>query len=93
MSTTRRQFAKALTAAVAASQISAQEKEAPPSRFGLALTGMVRAQFGQFLSEDEMAQIGRDFQEYAPFVESLRKFELKNSDEPDFTFHSLTDRW
>ena len=93
MSTTRRQFAKALTAALAASQISAQEKEKPPSQFGVALTGMVRAQFGQYLTDEELAQIGKDFQEYAPYVESLRTFELKNSDEPDFTFHSLTDRW
>lgn len=93
MRTTRRQFAKALTAAIAATNLGAQEKEKPPSPFGLAMTGLIRAQYGQFLSEDEMEQIGRDFQDYAPFVEGFRKFELKNGDEPDFTFRSLTDRW
>lgn len=93
MRTTRRQFAKTLTAAIAAANLDAQEKENPPSPFGLALTGLVRAQYGQYLSEEEMAQIGKDFQDYAPLVEGLRKFELKNGDEPDFTFHSLTDRW
>jgi hypothetical protein len=94
MRTTRRQFAKTLTATIAAAPLLAQDaKETPPSPFGLALAGLVRAQYGQHLSEDELAQIGKDFQDYAPFVEGFRKFELKNSDEPDFTFHSLTDRW
>ena len=94
--TTRRQFAKTLTvagAAFAVADLSAQEKEQPPSPLGLALAGVVRAQFGQHLSEDELTQIGKDFQDYAPFLEGFRKFELKNADEPDFTFHSLTDRW
>ena len=93
MGTSRRQFAKTLTAAIAAAGVGAQEKETPVSQFGLALTGIVRAQYGQFLTEEELVQIGKDFQDYAPFVESLRKFELKNGDEPDFTFHALTDRW
>lgn len=93
MRTSRRQFAKTLTAAIAAAKLGAQEKEQPPSPFGLALTGLVRAQYGQFLNEEEMTRIGKDFQDYAPFVEGLRKFELENGDEPDFTFHSLTDRW
>lgn len=93
--TSRRHFAKTLTAALAAAPLAAQEaqKETPPSQFGLALTGLVRAQYGQYLSEEELAQIGKDFQDYAPFVEGFRKFELKNADEPDFTFHALTDRW
>lgn len=93
---TRRQFAKTLTAAgaaIAVADLNAQEKEQPPNPLGLALAGVVRAQFGQHLSEDELTQIGKDFQDYAPFVENFRKFALKNSDEPDFTFHSLTDRW
>lgn len=97
--TTRRQFAKTLTAAgaaVAAADLIAQEKkeeEKPPNAFGLALAGVVRAQFGQYLSEEEMTQVGKDFQDYAPFVENFRKFSLKNADEPDFTFQALADRW
>ena len=95
MPTTRRHFAKTLTAALAAAPLVAQEaeKEKPPSAFGLALAGLVRAQYGQHLSEDELAQIGKDFQDYAPFVEGFRDFKLTNADEPDFTFSSLTDRW
>lgn len=93
--TTRRHFAKTLTAALAAAPLAAQEppKEKPPSQLGLALAGVVRAQYGQFLSEEELAQIGKDFQDYAPFVEGFRVVKLTNADEPDFTFHSLTDRW
>lgn len=96
--TTRRQFAKTLTAAgaaLAAANLTAQEKqeEKPPNAFGLALAGVTRAQFGQHLSEAEMAQVTKDFQDYAPFVEGFRRFELKNADEPDFTFQALADRW
>ena len=97
--TTRRQFAKTLTAAGAAALVPTdvvaqeKEKEQPPNPFGLALAGVTRAQFGQFLSEEELTQIGKDFQDYAPFIEDFRKFKLTNADEPDFTFHSLTDRW
>ena len=93
MSSTRRDFAKTLTAAIAAANLSAQENGKPPNALAVALTEVVRAQYGRFLSEEEMAQVGKDFQDYAPYIEGLRKFELKNADEPDFTFHSLTDRW
>jgi hypothetical protein len=96
---TRREFAKTLTAAAGAAALAAadaaarEEKKPEPNAFGLALAGLTRAQFGQFLSEEELARIGQDFQEYAPFVEGFRKFPLTNADEPDFTFHSLTSRW
>ena len=93
---TRRQFAKTLTAAgaaIAVVDLNAQEKEQPPNPLGLALAGVVRAQFGQHLSEDELTQIGKDLQEWVPAVERLRQFKLVNSDEPDFSFSSLTRRW
>ena len=71
--TTRRQFAKTLTAAGAAlavADLAAQEKEkeTPPNQLGLALTAVTRAQFGQHLSEDEMTQVGKDWQDYAPYI-------------------------
>lgn len=97
--TTRREFAKVLTvagAAIATPDPAAGQSrpgEKGPHPLGLALAGVVRAQFGQHLSDDEMARIGSDFQDYVPLVERLRRFELKNSDEPDFTFAALTDRW
>lgn len=80
--TTRREFAKTLAAASAALPISLAAEEKSPSLLGTALTALVRAEYGQFLSEDEMARVGKDFQDHAPYLENLRKFELKNSDAP-----------
>lgn len=63
------------------------------SALGLALTAVVSAQSGHFLTESEMQRVHDDFQDYVPFVERLRNFKLTNADEPDFTFHPLVDRW
>lgn len=94
MSSTRRDFAKTLTVALVATSAGAQDAQPEkPSPLAAAWTQLVRAQFGQFLSDDELAQISKDFNDYAPYVEDFRKVTLKNGDEPDFTFHSLTDRW
>lgn len=65
----------------------------PPSALGRALTEVIRASYGQHLSNEELAKIGKDYDEFAPYVENFRKFKLTNADEPDFTFHSLTERW
>lgn len=71
--------------------------DAPPpaelSRFGKALTEMVRANYGAHLSEAELKKLDEDFQSYAPFVERFRKFPLTNADEPDFMVSSLVERW
>ena len=66
---------------------------AEPSRFGKALTEMVRANYGAHLSDADLKKLDEDFQGYAPFVERFRKVELVNADEPDFTFSSLVERW
>lgn len=63
------------------------------SRFGKALTEMVRANYGEHLSEAEIEKLHADFQRFAPYVERFRKFPLTNADEPDFTFASLVERW
>ncbi|HYO75927.1 MAG TPA: hypothetical protein VE010_05645 [Thermoanaerobaculia bacterium] len=65
----------------------------PPSPLTRALTEVVRASYGQHLSNEELAKIGKDYDEFAPYIENFRKFKLTNADEPDFTFHSLTERW
>ena len=39
-----------------------------------------------------MKRIEKDFQDYMPYLERFRDFKLVNSDEPDFTFTSLTTR-
>lgn len=107
MSTTRRKFARILTAAAAALPVvtanlfgptanaAAQEKpEAKrPTPLAIALAGVVSAQSGQHLDEAEMQKVFDDFKDYAPYVEGFRDYRLTNADEPDFTFHSLVRRW
>lgn len=100
--TSRREFAKTLTAAGAAaivgSDLTAQTPPAapppaPPSKLAEALTQVVRAQSGQYLSDDELERIGKDFQDLMPAIDRLRQFPLVNSDEPDITFSASTRRW
>jgi hypothetical protein len=91
----RRAFAKNIAAAAVGAPLAlaAEEKEKPPSALGKAMTAVVRAQSGQFLDAAEMERIGKDFEEYAGFLERFRAFKLTNSDEPDVTFSALARRW
>lgn len=100
--TTRRKFAQTITAAsaalpvIAANLFSQTTTAAPPppaSPLAIALAGVVSAQSGRFLSEEESQRVFDDFKGYASFVERFRDFKLTNADEPDFTFHSLVERW
>jgi hypothetical protein len=97
MSKTRREFAKSLALAGAVAPLvvaDAAAQPAPqPSALGDALTNVIIAAYGQHLTPQERERIARDMQEYAPGIESFRKFRLTNADEPDFTFHALTERW
>lgn len=79
--------------APAAAPAPAAPPPTEPSRFGKALTEMVRANYGEHLSEAELEKIDGDFQRFAPYVERFRQFTLVNADEPDFTFASLVERW
>lgn len=101
MSKTRREFAKSLAiagaiapfvTADAVAQAPAQP-DAKPSPLADALTQVVKASYGQHLSAEDLEKIGKDFRDYAPMVENFRKVKLTNADEPDFTFHSLAERW
>ena len=79
--TSRRQFAKSLLAAgVALPLADAVAQSAPPP-------------YAQHLTPAELERIAKDAADSAPQLEAFRKFELKNSDEPDFTFQPLTERW
>lgn len=78
------------TAKIAEEQQREPEK---PNALGAALAGVVSVQSGQHLNESDMQRVYDDLQEYAPFVERFREYRLRNADEPDFTFHSLVDRW
>jgi hypothetical protein len=116
MSTTRRKFARIITAATAAlpvittSLFGQTAAPAPPptaaktagvekpdakrpTPLAIALAGVVSAQSGQYLNEAEMQKVFDDFKDYIPYVEGFRDYKLTNADEPDFTFHSLVQRW
>jgi len=99
MSSSRRHFAKSLAVAAAAIPLNRPEalaqtspQAAVRSPLASALAVVVRAQHGKHLSEDEMKRIEKDFQDYIPYLDRFRDFKLVNSDEPDFTFSSLTRR-
>ena len=51
---------------------------------GSALTEVVRAEYGKFLSAEELERIGKDLQDYVPLLARLRAVKLVNADEPDF---------
>lgn len=87
MKTSRRSFAKALSAATALIAVDAHAETPPPAQAEL-----VRAEFGQFLGNDELERIRKDFADSAPFLQKFREIKLKNSDEPDFTFEALAKR-
>ena len=87
MKTTRRNFAKTLSAAAALVAVDVQAAEPPPAQAEL-----VRAEFGQFLTTEDVEKIRKDFAESAPFLQKLRDVKLANGDEPDFTFSALTKR-
>lgn len=71
--------------------------QAPPQpekkALGTAMAEVVKAQHGKHLDDADLERIGATLQEHATLLERLRAFPLKNSDEPDFTFSSLTKRW
>ena len=68
-------------------------EERKPSPLGTALTDVVRAQYGEHLSAEEMETVGASLQSHAAMLERFRQFPLANADEPDFTFVPLAERW
>lgn len=51
-----------------------------------ALTGVVRAQYGERLTEADLAAITRHIRNALERAEQMRRVELANGDEPDFVF-------
>jgi hypothetical protein len=89
--TSRRSFAKAVAAgAVGLPLVAAETKK---STLADTMHAVVKAQSSRHLTAAEIDQIGKDLNDYAPYLEPLRDFPLSNADEPDFTFASLVRRW
>lgn len=82
--TSRRHFAKSIVVAGAALPLVAQTP-APAAQ--------ISVPYAQHLTPEELERIRKDFHDVVPYLESFRKYALANGDEPDFTFHSLTERW
>lgn len=92
----RRQFGKnlALLAAVpltvpALAAAPDKPKDVPPAvSEAEALTAVVRARHGKHLTEEQLKQVTLSIRRSELSAERLRKLELRNSDEPAFTFRA-----
>ena len=91
--TNRRSFTRTITAVAATVPFLDVLAEDPPSPTAKALSEVVRSEFGQFLADEDMERVRKDFQDSAAGLKRLRDVKLANSDEPDFTFSPLTKRW
>lgn len=96
MKTTRRKFSALALGAAALPLLPADialaqpaDTPAAPDALAEALTGVVRAEYGQFLSGDELEKVAQDFKEWVPAIRRLREFPLTNADEPDFAFSAV----
>lgn len=65
-----------------------QDKPTTPTQAQY-LGEIVRQRYGQYLSPDQLADVLRNLDSALQRSKRLREFKLKNSDEPDSTFHVL----
>jgi hypothetical protein len=91
--TTRRDFAKTLSAAAGfiAADLHADTPPPVPASAN-AQAELVRAEFGQFLAGDDIDKVRKDFADSAPFLQKFRDVKLANGNEPDLTFSALAKR-
>ncbi len=90
----RRQFAKAVGATLAAAtlaqaQTPAKTKETAAqesSPVAAAYLEVARARFGDKLSPEQLEQLRKELDGYVRNSERLRAVKLQNGDEPDFVF-------
>lgn len=107
MKTSRRRFAQMAAAAALPLVAQAQtttppvgtdppQQQSPPQEeikpLAKALTSVVAAQYGQFLSAEEMAVVEKDFNDSLTGLQRMRDVKLANSDEPDFSFSVKVQR-
>jgi len=66
--------------------------EADPSALAKALAGVIRAQYGDRLSEQDLATITRQIETGLERADKVRKAgALANGDEPDFVFSAVRE--
>jgi hypothetical protein len=68
---------------------SARLVGAEPSVLAKALAGAIRAQYGDRLSEADLAVITRQIEAGLERADKIRKATLANGDEPDFVFSAI----
>jgi len=78
--------ARATPAAPAAADSSAQAGPPPPSEDARALAGIVERRSGAHLTPAQLEDVTREIDGRLRAGERLRKADLANADEPDFTF-------
>jgi hypothetical protein len=93
--TSRRWFAKSIVVAGAAAfaPVSGGQAILPVQADPTGRIACPPLPYTAHLTGEEVARITKDFADVAPYLESFRKYKLANADEPDFTFHSLAERW
>ena len=78
----------ALAAGAPAAGLAALE----PSALAKALAGAIRAQYGDRVSEADLAVVTRQIENGLERSEKVRKAALSNGDEPDFVFSAIRSR-
>jgi len=68
---------------------SARLVGAQPSALAKALAGAIRAQYGNRLSEADLAVVTRQIEAGLERADKIRKATLANGDEPDFVFSAI----
>lgn len=60
-----------------------------PSALAKALAGVIRAQYGDRLSESDLAVVTRQIETGLERADKIRKAALANGDDPDFLFSAI----
>lgn len=60
-----------------------------PSALAKALAGVIRAQYGDRISEADLALVTRQIENGLERADKIRKATLANGDEPDFVFSAI----
>ncbi len=71
---------------VSIAPIAASVESAEPGGLAKALAGVIRAQYGERLSEADLTTITQQIAAGLERAEKIRKVALTNGDEPDFVF-------